>query len=88
MKFAIPFIFVAGSSWADCGGYEQTFLHCQIEDSTKTLSVCFDDATASYRFGPPMGPPELELTTPIARLCIHPVARRRLSDLGGGHIRQ
>lgn len=72
MKLVIPLIFVASSSWATCGGYDQTFLYCQIENNEKILSVCFDDESAIYRFGPAMDAPELELTTSIAKLNYTP----------------
>ena len=61
MKLALPLILLAGPAWGDCGGYEQTFLHCRIKNSPNTLSVCFDDTVISYRFGPEQGEPELEL---------------------------
>lgn len=72
MKYAFILTLLANPVWADCGGYEGTFLHCQIEDSSKILSVCFDDDFATYRFGPPAGPPDLELIEPIATLTYIP----------------
>lgn len=72
VKLALPLILLAGPTWADCGGYEQTFLTCQIENSPKTVSVCFDDEIATYRFGPKIGLPELELMDPIATLDYTP----------------
>ena len=72
VKFALPLILLAGPTWADCGGYEQTFLTCQIENSPKTVSVCFDDEFATYRFGPKIGMPELELVEPIVTLDYTP----------------
>lgn len=72
IRTALVCLALAGPVWADCGGYEQTFLTCQITDSTKVLSVCFDDEVASYRFGPKSGAPELEITQPIASLTYTP----------------
>ncbi len=72
MKCIVALVLASGPAWANCGGYEQTFLTCQIESSGKTLSVCFDEVTAIYRFGPTMAAPELELTTPIAQLGYTP----------------
>ncbi len=72
VKLVLPLILLAEPTWADCGGSEQTFLTCQIENSSKSVSVCFDDEIATYRFGPKMGIPELELTEPIASLGYTP----------------
>ncbi|MCO4843157.1 MAG: hypothetical protein KC439_09680 [Yoonia sp.] len=72
MKLALPLILLAGPAWGDCGGYEQTFLHCRITNSPNTLSVCFDDTVISYRFGPEQGEPELELNEQIAAINYTP----------------
>lgn len=72
MNYTWVFMLLASPAWADCGGYERTFLTCQVENSSKILSVCFDDEFASYRFGPQMGPPELEIIEPIATLKFRP----------------
>jgi hypothetical protein len=72
MRYAVALSLLAAPAWAECGGYDSTFLFCQIENSAKTLSVCFDDEAASYRFGPTMGAPELELVERIATLDYTP----------------
>jgi hypothetical protein len=72
LKPALLLIGLASPAWATCGGYEQTFLHCEIVKSAKTVSVCFDDEIARYRFGPYLGTPELELFEPIATLDYTP----------------
>lgn len=63
---------LANPAFAFCGGYEGTFLSCQVEGNHKTLAVCFDDEVASYRFGYIDGPVELELNAPIATLDYTP----------------
>lgn len=72
LKPALFLIVLANPAWATCGGYERTFLNCEVVKSAKMLSVCHDDEVASYRFGPYMGTPELELTENIATLDYTP----------------
>lgn len=71
-KTALFLTALASPAWATCGGYEQTFLHCEIVKSHKTISVCHDDEVARYSFGTYGGPPELELLQDIATLDYTP----------------
>jgi hypothetical protein len=68
MRYAVALSLLAAPAWAECGGYDSTFLFCQIENSAQTLSVCFDEVTANYRFGIEFETPELDMTAPIATL--------------------
>lgn len=72
IKSALFLMVLANPAWATCGGYEQTFLYCEVVNSSKTISVCHDDGFASYRFGSYMGTPELELIEDIATLDYTP----------------
>ncbi|WP_322895147.1 MULTISPECIES: hypothetical protein [unclassified Yoonia] len=68
MRFAVALSVLiggAGAAQADCLPGEQTFMACQIEDSGKSLRVCFDNDTVNYRFGPAGQPPELALSATI-----------------------
>ena len=72
MKYVITLIVLANPAWAACGAKEQTFMSCNIAASTKTLSVCYDDANAYYRFGVAGEVPELVLQSTIADLDYRP----------------
>ncbi|MDG1377383.1 MAG: hypothetical protein P8P56_10270 [Yoonia sp.] len=72
MKTAALLIVLVNPAWAECGGYEGTFLTCEIEGGQKVLSVCYDDEFAIYRFRPKDGPPELELHKHISTLNYTP----------------
>ncbi len=68
MRLVIPFVIFASPAFALCEAGEETFMSCQIENSAKSVAVCFDDAAASYRFGIKGQTPELVITTSIADL--------------------
>ena len=58
--------------WAQCVPGEQLFAACRIEGRETQVSVCFTPDTATYRFGPTNGTPDLVLTTPMTALIYQP----------------
>ncbi|MFT5064767.1 MAG: hypothetical protein ACJAWC_000393 [Yoonia sp.] len=72
MKYLFAFVVFANPAVAGCSDAELTFMSCQIEDSSKTLDVCYDDTNAYYRFGIAGQVPELALTASIADLDYRP----------------
>ncbi|WP_411642631.1 hypothetical protein [Loktanella agnita] len=62
---------MTSAAQAACDAGEQTFMSCQIAGDDRLLSVCFDEATAHYSFGP-AGKPELTLDEPITTLHYTP----------------
>ena len=59
---------------ATCLDGEESFLSCTVEDGRKTLSVCLAGETATYRFGPRGGAPELEMVRDIGLVDYTPWA--------------
>ncbi|WP_375280424.1 hypothetical protein [Pseudooctadecabacter sp.] len=47
-------------------------MSCQIDQSGQSLRVCFTADTAFYRFGPPKGEPDLEISQPLGFLDYQP----------------
>lgn len=45
-----------------CG---EQVMSCTLRDGTKNLQVCLNGSDAVYRYGPPSGALELEITTPV-----------------------
>lgn len=72
MRYALVFCLLASPASAACRTGEQVFMSCQIEQSTKTVSVCYDEMRAYYRFGVAGQVPELSLAKPIADLDYRP----------------
>lgn len=65
---AVLAAFSGSTAIAACAETETTFLACTIAGGEKTLEVCSNDHFVSYRFGPTIGLPELELRTPILNI--------------------
>ena len=72
MKYVLALIAFTNPAWAACLAGEEAFMTCQIENSTKSLRVCFDDQTTFYRFGTVGKPPELTLSEPIVTVDYRP----------------
>lgn len=72
LKVAAAVCLLAGTAQGGCPTGEVSFLICRIQASDKSLSVCFDDQNAFYRFGVEGQQPELELTEPVATLDYEP----------------
>lgn len=72
MKYLVFCVVFANPAWAGCADSELTCISCQIEDSSKTVDVCYDDSNAYYRFGIAGRVPELALITSIADLDYRP----------------
>lgn len=72
MRYVIALMACTNPAWATCLDGEEAFMSCQIEDSTKSLRVCFDATTTYYRFGALGQPPELELSQPVATVKYTP----------------
>lgn len=72
IKTTLLMMTLASPAFAFGVDYGQTFLFCQIENSSKFISVRFDDIGASYRFGASFEEPELQLAEEIATLDYTP----------------
>lgn len=72
MRLAIVLICFTNAASAACLPDEQTFMSCKIEESGKSLRVCFDDTTTYYRFGYPDQVPDLALADPIGTVNYMP----------------
>lgn len=57
---------------ADCAIDQDPYSSCHIEGRKTNVSVCYNDDTATYRYGPVNGPDELVLTEPIGTLVYRP----------------
>ena len=66
MRSILALLAFTNAAWAECGPNEQTFMSCQIENSSDILRVCFDETDIHYRFGPRGKTPELALSDSIA----------------------
>ena len=64
MRVLLPaFAFAASMAQADCAR-DNISLSCQIENSTKHLTLCVENGVVTYTFGP-KGAPELTLTEAV-----------------------
>ena len=72
VRYIFALLAFTNAAWADCAPRQEAFMTCQIEDSSKTISVCFDAHDVSYRFGVPGQPPELELHDRVATVNYTP----------------
>ena len=64
--FATLIGFAATSAGAECRAPSQTFLSCTLSNGAKTLDVCFDAASLTYRFGKTGAQPDLTLFVPAS----------------------
>lgn len=62
----------ASAAKADCAPGQELYLSCEIEGESASLSVCYDEETAEYRYGPIGGEPTLILTETIENLHFTP----------------
>ena len=72
MRLVLATLVFANPVWADCLEGEDTFMSCQIEDSPKTLRVCFTPETVHYRFGERDAAPDLTLSEPVSTIDYQP----------------
>jgi hypothetical protein len=72
LKLATFFTVLASPVWAICDVGEDEFMSCQIENSTKSVAVCFNNWFATYRYGVAGQMPELSLQSTIADLKYEP----------------
>ncbi len=63
---------LAGQAGAACQSGMEIFMSCTFNNGAKTVEVCANGATASYRFGPTKGQPELALTVPASQIDYAP----------------
>lgn len=57
---------------AACPAGQEAFTSCQIEGRGTEVFVCFDDAVATYHYGPIGGPPDLALSETVAHVDYEP----------------
>jgi len=56
----------------NCRPHETEIFACTLKSGRKSVSVCQNGPALTYRYGPPEGPAELTLTSPMETLDAHP----------------